>query len=102
MQALGRLERAAVAPGADREAIRAARADADRTLERRHAAEEQRARLAAQLCQLLGRLRVVCQRARTLATPDEQETRALEAAAAELDVFLAAGPDASSGRRASG
>ena len=91
MQALGRIERAATGPGADKDAIASARADATHTLERRHAAEEQRARLAAQLCSLLGRLRLVCRRARKVEMSDDQDARALEAASAELDAFLAAG-----------
>jgi len=92
MQALARLERASAAPGADRAALAAARRDLEASLERRHATEQERARLAAALCTMLGRLRVVCRRALALPTVEEQEARAVEAAAAELDAFLASPP----------
>jgi hypothetical protein len=88
MQSLARLERAAAAPGADRDVAAAARRDLEATLERRHAAEHERARLSAALCGLLGRLRAVYRRVGALETLDEQEARALEAASAELDAFL--------------
>jgi hypothetical protein len=88
MQAIARLERAAAAPGADRAALAAARRDLEATLERRAAAEQQRARLAAALCGILGRLRQAYRRASVLAV-GELETRELEAASAELDEFLA-------------
>jgi hypothetical protein len=87
MQAIARQERAATAPSADRVALAAARRDLEETLERRAAAEQQRARLAAALCGILGRLRQVYRRASVLAV-EEPETRALEAASAELDAFL--------------
>jgi hypothetical protein len=90
MQTLARLERSAAAPGADREAAAAARRDLEAALERRHATEQERARLSAKLCQMLGRLRDVYRRARSLETLEEQETRAIEVAGAELDAFLAA------------
>ncbi len=54
MQTMARLERAAAAPGADRMALGATRRDLETALERRHAAEQERARLSAKLCQLLG------------------------------------------------
>jgi Protein kinase domain len=89
MQTLARLERAAGAPGADRGALAATRRDVEATLERRGAAEQERARLSAALCQLLGGLRQVYRRALTLETFDEHTARAVEAASAELDVYLA-------------
>jgi serine/threonine protein kinase len=88
MQTLARLERAARAPGADRDALAAARRDADAALDRRHAAEGERARLSAALCQTLGRLRAVCRQALALETLDEREARAVEASSAELEAFL--------------
>jgi len=90
MQALARLERAAGAPGADRAALAATRKDVEATLERRHAAEQERARLSARLCQLLGNLRVVYREAGTMETAADREARAVEAAGAELDALLAA------------
>ena len=63
MQAMARLERAAAAPGADRAALAASRRDLEATLERRHATEQERARLSAKLCQLLGQLRLVYRQA---------------------------------------
>jgi len=90
MQALARLERAAGAPGADRAALAATRSDVEATLERRHAAEQERARLSARLCQLLGNLRVVYREAGTMETSADREARAVEAAGAELDALLAA------------
>ena len=95
MQTLARLERSASAPGTDREALAAARRDLEASLERRHATEHERARLSAKLCQMLGRLRDVYRRAGpSLETLEEQETRAVEAASAELDAFLSAAPRA--------
>jgi len=88
MQALARLERAATAPGADRAALAATRRDVEATLDRRHAAEQERARLSAKLCQLLGHLRVVYRQAHTMETTADKEARALEAASAELDALL--------------
>jgi hypothetical protein len=88
MQTLGRLERAAAAPGADVEALRAARRDAEAALQRRHAAEHERARLAAGLCALLGRLRHVYRRAAALQTLGEQEAATVEAASAHLEAWL--------------
>jgi hypothetical protein len=88
MQALARNERAAAAQGADAEALRAARRDAETALERRHDAEHERARLAAGLCALLGRLRHVYRRAATLTTLDEREAAEVEAASAHLDAWL--------------
>jgi hypothetical protein len=89
MQTLSRLERSASAPGADREAIATARRDVEATLERRAAAEQERARLSAALCQLLGDLRRIYRHALTLGHFDEGTARALEAASAELDAFVA-------------
>jgi hypothetical protein len=94
MQSLARLERAAAAPGADRDGVAAARRDLEATLDRRHAAEHERARLSAALCGLLGHLRAVYRRVSALQTLDEQEAHALEAAAAELDHFLSPSPRA--------
>ena len=91
MATIARLERAAVAPGAETSAIDAARRDLEATLERRERTELERARLSAKLCELLGRLRGVYQRVRELQTPDEDEAAAMEAASAELDAFLARG-----------
>ena len=90
MQAMARLERAAAAPGADREALAATRGDLEAALDHRHAAEQERARLSAKLCQLLGQLRVIYRQARTMETAADRETRAIEAAAVELDALLAA------------
>jgi hypothetical protein len=90
MQTMARLERAAVAPDADRAALAATRRDLEAALERRHDTEQERARLSASLCQLLGWLRLTYHQLLTLKTPAEQEARALEAASAELDGLLAA------------
>ena len=90
MQTMVRLERAAGAPDADRAALVATRRDLETALDRRHAAEQERARLSAKLCQLLGELRLVYRQALTMETSAEQEARALEAAAAELDALLVA------------
>ncbi len=90
MQTMARLERAAAAPDADRAALAATRRDLETALDRRHAAEQERARLSAKLCQLLGHLRLVYRQALTMETPAELEARALEAASAELDALLAA------------
>ena len=90
MQTMARLERAAAAPDADRAALAVTRRDLETALERRHDAEQERARLSAKLCQLLGRLRLVYRQALTMETPAEQEARALEAASAELDALLVA------------
>ena len=90
MQALTRLERAAAVPGAERAPLAATRMDVEATLERRHAAEQERARLSAKLCQLLGHLRVVYREAATMDTAADRDARALEAASAELDALLAA------------
>jgi len=92
MQTMARLERAAAAPGADRIALAATRRDLETALERRHATEQERARLSARLCHLLGELRVVYRRAVTMKTPAEHEAHALEAASAELDALLIAAP----------
>jgi hypothetical protein len=92
MQTMARLERAAAAPGADRAALGATRRDLEAALERRHATEQERARLSARLCHLLGELRLVYRRAVTMKTPAEQEARAIEAASAELDALLVAAP----------
>ena len=88
MQTMARLERAAAAPGADRTALAATRRDLEAALERRHATEQERARLSARLCHLLGELRLVYRRAVTMKTPAEQEALAIEAASAELDAIL--------------
>jgi len=90
MQTLARLERAAAAPDADRAAVAATRRDVEASLERRHAAEQERACLSAKLCQLLGHLRLVYRRALTMDTIADQEARALEAASADLDALLVA------------
>jgi len=90
MQALARLERAAAAPGADRPALAATRRELEATLERRHATEQERARLSAKLCALLGQLRVVYRQAAGIDTAADREARAIEAASAELDALLAA------------
>jgi hypothetical protein len=92
MQTMARLERAGSAPGGDREALAATRRDLEAALERRHAAEEERARLSATLCHLLGQLRLVYQRAVALKTPEDREAGVLEAASAELEALLAAPP----------
>ena len=63
MQTMARLERAAAAPGADRAALAATRRDLEAALERRHATEQERGRLSAKLCQLLGHLRLVYRQA---------------------------------------
>jgi serine/threonine protein kinase len=90
MRALARLDRAATVPGADPAALAATRQDVEGTLERRHAAEQERAGLSAKLCQLLGHLRVVYREAATMDTAADRDARALEAASAELDALLAA------------
>jgi hypothetical protein len=90
MQTMGRLERAAGAPGADRAALAATRRDLDAALERRHAAEQDRARLSAKLCQLLGQLRVIYRQEANTTTAADVEARALEAASAEVEALLAA------------
>jgi serine/threonine protein kinase len=90
MQTMARLERAAAGPGADRATLAATRRDLETALERRHATEQERARLSARLCHLLGELRLVYRRAVSMKTPAEQEARALETASAELDALLAA------------
>ena len=95
MQALARLERASGMPGADRTALAATRRDLEATLERRHAVEQERARVSAKLCQLLGRLRLVYRQAAAIQTSADQEARAIEAAAAELDALLVASTQAS-------
>ena len=87
MQTMARLERAAAAPDADRAALAATRRDLETALDRRHATEQERARLSAKLCQLLGHLRLVYRQALTMETPVELEARALEAASAELDAL---------------
>jgi len=89
MQALARLERAAGVAGADRAALAATRRDLEATLERRHAVEQERARLSAKLCQLLGHLRFLYLQAAEIETPADQEARAIEAASVELDALLA-------------
>ena len=90
MQTMARLERAAAAPDADRAALAATRRDLEAALDRRHATEQERGRLSAKLCQLLGHLRLVYRQALTMETPVELEALALEAASAELDALLAA------------
>ena len=95
MQAMSRLERAAAAPGADCVALGASRRDLEATLERRHATEQERARLSANLCRLLGHLRGVYRQALAMKTPAEHQALALEAASAELDAALAAPATAS-------
>ena len=90
MQTLARLERAAAAPDADRAAVAATRRDVEASLERRHAAEQERACLSAKLCQLLGHLRLIYRQALTMDTIADQEARALEAASADLDALLVA------------
>jgi hypothetical protein len=90
MQTMARLERAAAAPDADRAALAATRRDLETALDRRHATEQERGRLSAKLCQLLGHLRLVYRQALTMKTPVELEARALEVASAELDALLAA------------
>jgi hypothetical protein len=92
MQALARLDRAAAAPDANRDTLAAARRELDAALKRRHAAEEERARLSAKLCHLLGRLRLLYLQAASMPTLEEREARALEAGSAELDAFLAPRP----------
>jgi hypothetical protein len=91
MQTMARLERAGAAPGADRTGLAAARRDLETALERRHDAEQERARLSARLCHLLGRLRLVYRAAATMHTTPDREARALEAASTELDALLTPG-----------
>lgn len=93
MQRRDRLARAGAAVDADRAALAAARADIERTIDRRAAAELERARLASQLCHLLGQLRAITQQA-VAATPPETEAGMLASATAELEAFLAAAPPA--------
>ncbi len=88
MQRRDRLARAALGPGADQEALATARADVERTIDRRAAADQERARLASRLCHLLGQLRDVSRRA-ALTAPADDEARALAAATAELEAYLA-------------
>jgi len=88
MTSLARLERAAAAPEADRAALATTRRDVEASLERRAAAEQERARLSATLCRLLADLRQVYRRALTLETFGETTSRAVEAASAELDALL--------------
>jgi hypothetical protein len=88
MQGIARLERAAAAPDADREALAAAKRDAEAALERRATAEQDRARLAAALCRLLGDLRRTYRQLREIAASDDAALRALEAARADLDAYL--------------
>jgi len=90
MQTMARLERAGGAPGADRAALAATRRDLETALERRHAAEEERARLSAKLCHLLGELRLEYRHAATMEMSTDRQARALEAASAELDALLVA------------
>jgi serine/threonine protein kinase len=92
MQTLTRLERAAGAPDADREVLAAARRDIEATLERRTAAEQERARLAAALCQLLGWTRQLYGRASALETLDEVTAGLVEDAASKVERFLLAAP----------
>jgi serine/threonine-protein kinase len=92
MQSIARLERAAAAPGADRPALAAARRDLEATLEHRHATEQERARLSAKLCQLLGHLRLVYRQAAEMKALADGEALAIEAATAELDAMLVASP----------
>ncbi|HEX3903223.1 MAG TPA: protein kinase [Polyangia bacterium] len=89
MASIARLERAAAAPGAEQSAIEDVRSDLEATLERREATELERARLSAKLCELLGRLRTVYQRVRSLRGPEDEEATTMEQAAGELDAFLA-------------
>lgn len=81
-----RLDTAAVHEAA---AILTARTEVERALERRHAAEDERARLCATLCRQLGALRDLCRQATGLASLAEEETRGIEAALAELEAELA-------------
>jgi hypothetical protein len=97
-RALAQLERRlAVAPPADRPALEATRSDLEAALDRRAAAEDERARLATWLCALLSGLEDFARRG--LALDDRIEAEALEAATRELEAALApAEPD--SARRA--
>jgi hypothetical protein len=95
MQRRDRLARAAAAPNADRAGLAAALSDVERTIDRRSAAESDRARLAARLCRLLGELRALCRTARTASEArDAEAARQLAAATAELDAFLSTVPPA--------
>jgi hypothetical protein len=93
MQRRDRLARAATVANADAATLALARADVERTIDRRAAAEQERARLASQLCHLLGQLRDVNRRAVAATAPDA-EAQTLAAATAELEAFLAAPPPA--------
>jgi hypothetical protein len=90
MQMISRLERANAAADGDRAPLATTRRDLEASIERRHATEQARAQLSARLCQFLGQLRLVYQRALLLEAPGEFEARALEAATAVVDALLAA------------
>jgi hypothetical protein len=89
MQRRDRLDRAAKAAGADRDALAIARTDIERTLERRAVTEQERARLSSKLCALLGTLRLIYRKSTSVLAPAEDEAAALAAATRDLDALLA-------------
>lgn len=92
MAALARAERAAAAPTAGAHGVDwdATRRDLEATLRRRHAAEQDRARLAAKLCELLGRLRATARAAGRLGSETTGSEEVVENATAEVEVLLSA------------
>jgi hypothetical protein len=88
MRALAVLERRlSIAPTPE---LESARRELEATLERRHALEAERERLAATLCGALATLRDSYRRARTLVTLEEREATAVARALEQLESELAA------------
>ncbi len=92
MAALARAERAAAAHSDDDVSLAATRRDVEAALRRRHAAEQDRARLAAKLCELLGRLRASARLAAGLGPENPDDQALVESATGEVEALLSGIP----------